>query len=98
MAVIIGSRRFVIKLALEGSVTEPHDFGALQTESRHQTLLVESEGVDAAVHGAGGEAARHSFIHDDDAWARADLPTLGGVDPIHRLLVHEEECVTVFLD
>src|SRR6266480_7050259 len=50
------------------------------------------------MHGVGGEAARHSFIHDNDAGAGADLPAASVVYPIHRLLVHQEEGVTVFLN
>src|SRR5947207_11233104 len=50
------------------------------------------------MHGVGGEAAGHSFVHEDDARAGADLPAAGVVYPIHCLLVHQEEGVTVFLD
>jgi hypothetical protein len=35
------------------SLVDPHDLGALQTKASHQTLLIESEGVDAAMHGVG---------------------------------------------
>ena len=76
----------------------PNDLGTLETEAGHQTLLVESEGVDAAMDGVGGEAASHSFVHDDDARAGADLPAARVVYPIHRLLVHQEERITVFLN
>jgi hypothetical protein len=48
----------------------------LETEAGHQTLLIESEGVNAAMHGVGSEAAGHSFIHDDDARAGADRELL----------------------
>jgi hypothetical protein len=54
-------------------LVDSHDFGPLETKAGHQTLLIESEGVDAAMHGIGSEAAGHSFIHDDDARAGADL-------------------------
>ena len=70
------------------TLVDPHDFGALETKSRHQTLLIESEGVNAAMHGVGGEAPGHSFVHDHDAGAGADLPAARIVYPIHRLLVH----------
>jgi hypothetical protein len=56
------------------SLVDPHDLGTLEAETGHQTLLIESEGVDAAMNGAGGEAPGHSFVHDDDARAGADLP------------------------
>src|SRR6266436_4453008 len=79
-------------------LVDPRDLGALKTKAGHQPLLIESEGVNAAMDGIGGEAARHSFVHDDDTRARADLPAARVVYPIHRLLVHEEEGVTVFLD
>jgi hypothetical protein len=59
---------------IKWSLLYSHDLGALETEAIHQTLLVEIEGVDAAMHGIGSEAAGHSFIHDDDARAGADLP------------------------
>ena len=83
---------------IKWSLVDPHDFGALKTKAGHQTLLVESERVDAAMHGIGAEAPRHSFIDDDDARAGADLPAARVVYPIHRLLVHQEEHVTVFLN
>jgi hypothetical protein len=38
-------------------LVDPHDLGALETEAGHQTLLIESEGIDTAVQRAGGEAA-----------------------------------------
>src|SRR5437899_1706987 len=50
------------------------------------------------MHGIGGEAAGHSFIHHHDAWAGADLPAPRVVYPIHRILVHQEEGVTVLLN
>src|SRR5205823_13665626 len=50
------------------------------------------------MHGVGGEAAGHSFVHDNDARAGPDLPAASVVYPIHRLLVHQEEGVTVFLN
>src|SRR5439155_23256249 len=80
------------------ALVDPHDLGALETEAGHQTLLIESEGIDAAMHGVGGEVAGHSFVHDDNARTGADLPAASVVYPIHRLLVHQEEGVTVFLD
>src|SRR5437660_82404 len=44
------------------------------------------------------EAAGHPFVHDDNARAGADLPAARVVYPIHRLLVHQEEGVTVPLN
>jgi hypothetical protein len=46
----------------------------------------------------GSESAGHSFVHDDHARSRANLPAPGVVYPAHRLLVHQEECVTVSLN
>ena len=83
---------------IKWSLVDPHDFGALKTKAGHQTLLVESERVDAAMHGIGAEAPCHSLVHDDDARAGADLPPARVVYPIHRFLVHQEEGVTVFLN
>ena len=74
------------------------DLGAVKTKAGHQPLLIESEGVDAAMDGIGGEAAGHSFVHDDNARAGADLPAARVVYPIHRILVHQEEGVTVLLN
>src|SRR6266480_3516899 len=82
---------------IKWSLVDPHDFGALKTKGGHQTLLVESERVDAAMHGIGAEAPRHSFIDDDDARAGADLPAARVVYPILFFLVHQEERVSVFL-
>jgi hypothetical protein len=45
-------------------LVDPHDLGALEAKAGHQTLLIESEGVNAAMHGVGGEAAGHPFIHE----------------------------------
>src|SRR5260370_24093410 len=67
-------------------LVDPHDFGALETQAGHQTLLIESAGVYAAMNGIGGEAAGHPFVHDDDTGAGADLPAARVVYPIHRLL------------
>src|SRR5438046_3697340 len=50
------------------------------------------------MHGFSVEVACHSFVHDDNARTGADLPAASVVYPIHRLLVHQEEGVTVFLD
>jgi len=47
-------------------LVDPRDLGALKTKAAHQTLLIEREGVNAAMDGIGGEAAGHSFVHDDD--------------------------------
>jgi hypothetical protein len=80
-----------------GSV-DPHDFGALEAEAGHQTLLIEDEGVDAAMKGVGREAAGHSFVYDDDARAGADLPAARVVYPVHGVLVHQEKGVTVLLN
>src|SRR5206468_5427920 len=66
----------------------PHDLGALEAKAGHQTLLIEREGVDAAMHCVRSEAAGHPFVHDDDAWASANFPAARVVYPIHRLLVH----------
>ena len=74
------------------------DLRSLDTQPGHQAALVKGKGIDAAMHGIGSEAAGHSFVHDDDARAGADLPAARVIYPIHRLLIHEEEGVTVFLD
>ena len=79
-------------------LVDPHNLGALETKAGHQTLLIESEGVDAAMDGVGSEAAGHSFVYDVNARTRADLPAARVVHPIHRLLIHQEEGVAVFLD
>jgi len=73
------------------------DFRSLDTQPGHQATLVKGECVDAAMHGVGGEAAGHSFVHDDDARAGPDLPAARVIYPIHRLLIHEKERVTEFL-
>jgi len=82
---------------IKWSLVDPRDLGALEAKAGHQTLLIEGEGVDAAVQRVGGEAAGHSFVHDDDARAGADLPAARVIYPIHRLLIHEKERVTEFL-
>jgi hypothetical protein len=65
----------------------PHNLGTLQTKTRHQTLLIEGEGVDAAMQGVGVEAPCHPFVHDDHARTGADFPATRVVYPIHRLFV-----------
>src|SRR6266498_3737061 len=50
------------------------------------------------MHRVGGEAAGHSFVHDHDARAGPDFPVARVVYPIHRVLVHQEEGVAVFLN
>jgi hypothetical protein len=77
-------------------LVDPHDLGALQAKAGHQTLLIKSEGVDAAMEGVCGKAAGHSFVHDDDARAGPNLPAARVVYLIHCFLVHEKESVTVF--
>jgi hypothetical protein len=57
-------------------LVEPHNLGALEAKTGHQTLLIEGECVDAAMQGVGGKTASHSFVHDDHA--RADLFALIG--------------------
>src|SRR5207249_11295824 len=83
----LGSGRSNLR-KIKWSLVDPHDLGALETKAGHQTLLIECEGINAAMHGVGGEAASHSFVHDDDAGAGADLPAACVVYPIHRVLVH----------
>src|SRR5437899_12013633 len=46
----------------------------------------------------GGEAAGHSLVHDDHAWACANFPSASVVYPVHRLLVHQKKRVTVLLN
>src|SRR6266536_4404649 len=75
----------------------PHDLGALEAKASHQTLLVEGEGVDAAMQCVGGKAAGHSLVHDDNAGTRTNLPPARIVYPVDRFLVHQEQGVTVFL-
>ena len=83
---------------IEQILLDPHDLGALETKASHQTLLIECEGVNAAMHSIGGEAAGHPFVHDDDARPGADLPAARIVYPIHRILVHQEKGVTELLN
>jgi len=60
--------------------------------------LIEGEGVDSAVHRAGGQVSRHPLIDDDNAGAGPDLPPPGSVHPIQRFLIHEEQRVAIFLN
>ena len=53
---------------------------ALDTQPGHQTALVKGEGVDAAMHGIGSEAAGYSFINKHDTWTGPNLPSLGIVN------------------
>jgi hypothetical protein len=80
------------------SLVDPHNLGTLEAKAGHQTLLIEREGVDAAMDSVCSEAAGHPFVHDDNARAGANLPAARVVYPIHRLLVHQEESVTVPLN
>jgi len=70
----------------------------LEAKTGHQTLLIEGKGVNAAMQGVGGEAAGHLFVHNDDARASANFPAARVVYPVHRILVHQEEGVTVPLN
>src|SRR5450432_2184890 len=74
------------------------DFRALDAECGHQALLIESEGVDAAVQCLGVDRASHAFVHDDQARGGSDRPSACSVYPIDRLLIHEEKRVAEFLD
>jgi hypothetical protein len=58
---------------IQESYLVPHDLGTLEAKAGHQTLLIEREGVDAAMYRVCGEAAGHPFVHDDDARPRADV-------------------------
>ena len=80
------------------ALIDPLYLGALQPKPSHQALLIESEGVDAAVQCVCGKAAGHPFVHDHYARAGADLLTAGLVNPIDRSLVHQEESVTILLN
>jgi hypothetical protein len=70
----------------------------LETKASHQTLLIESESVNATMQGVGGEAPGHPFIHNDDARTSANLPAARVVNPVHRVSVHQEEGVTELLN
>jgi hypothetical protein len=50
------------------------------------------------MQGIGGKAAGHPFVHDHYARTGANLPAACVVYPVHRLLVHQEECITVSLN
>src|SRR6266699_4317448 len=76
----------------------PHDLGTLQAKSGHQTLLIEGEGIDAAMQGVGGQAPGHTLVHDDNAGPSANLPAARVVYPVHRVLFHQEEGVTELLN
>src|SRR6266487_691902 len=79
-------------------LVNPHDLGTLEAKTGHETLLIESESVDAAMQGVGSEAPGHSLVHDHHAWTSADLPAARVVYPVHRLLVHQKKRVTVLLN
>ena len=70
----------------------------LEAKAGHQTSLIERESINAAMEGIRAKAPGHSFIHDDDAWAGANLPSAGFVDPVERALIHKEERISVFLN
>src|SRR6266446_5064042 len=76
----------------------PHDLGTLEAKAGHQTLLIESEGINATMQGVGAEAPGHPFVHDDDARAGANLPAARIVYPAHRILVHQKQGVTKLLN
>src|SRR5205823_12566068 len=48
-------------------LVDSHDLVALEAKASHQSLLIDCEGVDAAMYSVGCEPASHSFIHDADA-------------------------------
>ena len=80
-----------------GSI-DSRDFRSLDTQPSHQSLLIESEGIDAAVHRLGAYSSSHTFIHHDQARGGTDRPTVRLVHPIDRSLIHQEERVTESLD
>jgi adenylosuccinate synthase len=60
----------------------------LQAKAGHQTLLIEGKSLDAAMQSVGGQAAGHSFVHNDNAWTSANLPAGRIVYPVHCILVY----------
>ena len=90
--------RRVIREKIVSLLIDPHDFGALEDNADHQTLLIESKGVDAAMEGVSREVTGHAFVHDDDARAGANLSPARVVYPVHCILIHQEEGVTEFLN
>src|SRR5881397_3314414 len=50
------------------------------------------------MQGVGREAPGHPFIYDDDARTGTNLPAACVVYPVHRVLVHQEESLTVLLN
>ena len=77
---------------------EPRDFRSLDTQSSHQALLIESEGIDTAVHRLGAHSSSHTFIHDNQARGGTERPSVGLVHPVDRFLIHQEKRVAEFLD
>lgn len=73
------------------------DLRALQTESPHESMLVEEHGVDASVESQVGERAGLAFVHDHEARTGGDLPAIAMTQAVEGLLVHEEERVAVML-
>jgi hypothetical protein len=56
--------RLVSNREKQTELVDPHNFGALEAKTGHETFLVEGKGVDAAMERVASEAAGHSFIHN----------------------------------
>ncbi len=80
------------------ALVESFDLGTLNAEPGHEALLVESEGVNAAMQCVGVHRASRPFIHYDEARGGSDGPSVRCIYPIDRLLIHEEKRVAEFLD
>ena len=80
------------------TLVDSRDLRALEAKAGHQTSLIESESINAAMKGVRAKGPSHSFIYDDNARAGPNLPSAGFVDPIERALIHKEERISVFLN
>src|SRR5208282_157448 len=87
----------VISLHMQNLFVQLGDFGALNAETSHQTLLVEDERVDVVLQGRGGQRPCLAFVDDDNGRPDPDFPTIARVQILNRLVVHQEQRVAELL-
>ena len=77
---------------------DPGYLRPLQSETRHQPLLVEGERIDIVFERRRGDRSGFAVVQDHDARANADLPSSAAVEIAKRVFVHEKQVVAKRLD
>src|SRR5882724_13582977 len=70
------------------------DLGSLNTDSTHQSLLVEDKSIHALLQRCRRQSLAKSRVQHDQTWSGSELPTATPVKILNRSFIHKEQHVT----